>query len=76
MLLPPSKDAIEVQVRRAVEDALESGKFTRYSLSQASGVGYRVLSRYLDEGRDIKLSTASSLAVTLGYELRKRPRKK
>ena len=63
------RDQLEKQVRAAVEEAIASGRYTRYSLANAAGIGYRVLARYLDESRDIKLSTASALSATLGYVL-------
>ena len=64
-----NRDDLEKQVRKAVEASIKSGKFTSYSLANAAGIGYRVLARYLDENRDIKLSTASALAATLGFKL-------
>jgi hypothetical protein len=77
--------ALADDIRSAVEKAVSTGRETRYSLAKGAGVEYRTLARWLDEDRDIKLSTAASLAAYLGLELRpggkapaakKRPRSK
>ena len=53
----------------ALRAAIDDSEFTRYQLSQMSGVTQGVLSRFMAGTRDLKLETASRLAVALGMHL-------
>lgn len=65
----PERGRIETKVREVVANAIDSGDWTRYRLAQKSGVAYRVLARFLDEDRDIKLSTAAALLEALDFTI-------
>ena len=54
----------------AVEQAIASGGETRYSIAKGSGVEYRSLVRWLDEDKDIRLSTVNAICSYLNLELR------
>lgn len=57
--------SIEQQLREAID---RSG-LTRYAIAKGAGVGYDALSRFLDQGRDIRLSTIEALAAYFGMTL-------
>ena len=61
---------IDSTLRTTVEGLISSGQETRYSVAKKAGIHYGVLCRWLDENRDVRLSTASALAGSLGLELR------
>lgn len=56
---------IDQAIRRAIK---KSGK-TRYAIAKGAGVDYATFSRYLDEGRDVRLSTIEALAAYLGIKV-------
>ncbi|MFC1597396.1 hypothetical protein ACFL5Q_05590 [Planctomycetota bacterium] len=60
---------ISEDLRAAIQAALAEGA-TRYKISKSSGVDHSVLSRFLFEGRDIRISTADQLCEFLSLELR------
>ena len=43
---------------------------TRYAIAKGAGVKFSTLSRFIEEGRDIRASTIDALADYLGLELR------
>ena len=53
----------------ALRAAIDDSEFSRYQLAQMSGVTQGVLSRFMAGTRDLKLETASRLAVALGMHL-------
>lgn len=55
------------QLREAI---YESG-LTRYRIAKDSGVDYYTLARFLDEGRDIRLSSVQKLADYFGMRFTK-----
>ena len=59
---------LSASLRKAVEAAVKEGE-TRYSVAKGAGVDYSVLVRWLDEGRDIRLSTVDQIAEYLGLDL-------
>ena len=61
------QNPVELQIRAAVEEAIESGKWSRYALAASSGVAYPVLKNFLDGEADIHISTAGALLHALGY---------
>jgi len=56
-------------LRAAVKGAMRRG-VTRYRIAKDSGVDHTALSRFVTEGRDVRLSTVDALAGYLGFELR------
>jgi DNA-binding Xre family transcriptional regulator len=60
---------ISDKLRKAVEAAIADRRFNRHTLSQAAGIEYRSLTRWLDEGRDIRASTIDALAECLGLDI-------
>ena len=56
-------------LRAAIQDAMEHGT-TRYRIAKDSGVDHTALSRFLTEGRDIRVSTVDALAEYMDLELR------
>lgn len=57
--------SIDQQLRQAVK---RSG-LTRYRIAHGSGVDYAVLSRYLDDARDLRLSNVEKLAAFFQMKL-------
>ena len=55
-------------LRAAITAAMRRG-VTRYRIAKDSGVDHTALSRFLTEGRDIRVSTVDALASYLGLEL-------
>jgi hypothetical protein len=72
--------AITAQLKTAVNDAVESGRETRYSIAKNAGLDYASFIRWLDEDRDIRASTIDKLASYFGLSLtetqERKPRKK
>lgn len=64
---------ISDQLRAAVEARIGHG-WTMYRVAKAAGITPAMLSRFLKDGLDLRLSTAAKLAAVLGLELR--PQKK
>ena len=52
-------------------EAIEESGLTRYSIAKDAGVDYYTLARFLDEGRDIRLSTVQKLAEYFGMRFTK-----
>ena len=55
---------------KQLKRAITATKETRYRVAKDSGVGYATLMRFLDENRDIRLSTVEALAKYLNLELK------
>jgi len=60
---------LDESIRKVVESAIADGHETRYSIAKVAGIEYSSFARWLDEGRDIRLSTASKLADHFGLGL-------
>jgi len=60
---------ISEALRAAVRTALAHG-VTRYRIAKDAGLDHTALTRFLAEGRDVRLSTVDALADYLGLELR------
>jgi len=60
---------ISEALRAAVKTALERG-VTRYRIAKDAGLDHTALSRFLAQGRDVRVSTVDALADYLGLELR------
>jgi transcriptional regulator with XRE-family HTH domain len=60
---------ISDQLRAAVEARIKAG-WTVYRVAKEAGVTPAMLSRFLNQGLDLRLSTAAKLAAVLGLELR------
>ena len=58
-------------LRAAIEAALRNG-ITRYAIAKATSLDHTALTRFLAEGRDVRLSTVDALADYLGLELQPR----
>lgn len=52
-------------------EAIEQSGESRYGIAKAAGVDYYTLARFLDEGRDIQLSTVQKLAEYFGMRFTK-----
>ena len=52
-------------------DAIEYSGLTRYRVAKDAGIDYMVLCRFLDEDRDIRLSTIEKLAAYFGMRFTK-----
>ncbi|HQU42132.1 MAG: hypothetical protein B7Z73_05500 [Planctomycetia bacterium 21-64-5] len=61
-------------VEKKLRDAIERSGLTRYAIAKGAGITYEVLMRFLDERRDIRLSTVEKLAAF--FELDLMPKKK
>ena len=59
---------VSESLRAAIREAMRQGT-TRYRIAQDADVDHSGLSRFLDEGRDIRVSTVDALAEYLGLEL-------
>ena len=60
---------ISDQLRAAVGARIRRG-WTVYRVAKEAGITPAMLSRFLKEGLDLRLSTAAKLATALGLELR------
>ena len=60
---------ISETLRAAVRTALAHG-VTRYRIAKDAGLDHTALTRFLADGRDLRVSTVDSLADYLGLELR------
>jgi len=60
--------SISETLRAAVRTALERG-VTRYRIAKDAGLDHTALTRFLVDGRDLRVSTVDSLADYLGLEL-------
>lgn len=58
-------------LRTAVKATLAGGA-TRYQVAKGSGVDHTNLSRFLFEGRDVRVSTVDRLSKFLGLELQQK----
>jgi len=63
---PQKPVLIDEQLRQAITE----GGWTAYRLGPEARVAVPVISRFLNEDRDLRLKTAAKLAVVLGLELR------
>ena len=61
--------SLDKSIRQVVQAAIDGGHESRYSIAKVAGIDYRALSRWLDEDRDIRLSTASKLADYFGLRI-------
>ena len=60
--------SVSETLRATVKEAMRRG-VTRYRIAKDSGVDHTALSRFLEEGRDLRVSTVDALAEYLGLEL-------
>ena len=56
----------------ALRDAARTDGRTPYAIAKAAGIAAPMLTRFLNEERDLRLASAEKLAEALGYELRKK----
>jgi len=61
--------SISDQLRTAIEAHIKRGR-TVYRVAKEAGITPAMLSRFLNDGLDLRLSTAAKLAAALGLELR------
>ena len=54
---------------KQLKAAIKASDDTLYRIAKDSGCDYAVLSRFVSEGRDIKLSTVEKLADYFGMKL-------
>lgn len=59
-----------MDIDQQLREAINQSGLTRYAVAKGAGVEYGVLRRYLDEGRDLRLSNVAKLAAFLGLELK------
>lgn len=59
---------ISENLKLAVEKAIKAG-VSRYEIAKQAGIDYAGLSRWLDDGTDIRASTIDKLASYFGLEL-------
>ncbi len=59
---------VSEDLRAATKGAVRRG-VTRYRIAKDSGIDHTALSRFLTEGRDLRLSTVDALASYQGLEL-------
>ena len=59
---------VSTTLRAAIKAAMAKG-VTRYRIAKGSGVDHTALSRFLTEGRDVRVSTVDALAGYLELEL-------
>jgi DNA-binding phage protein len=57
------------QLRRAIRAEIKAGS-TAYRIAKDAGLKPEVVYRFMNEGLDLRLSTAAKLAAVLGLELR------
>jgi hypothetical protein len=62
-------EKLSEQLRRAVLGVIDAGIETRYSIAKNARVNAAAFYRWLDEGRDIKISTADLVAEYLRLRL-------
>lgn len=55
-------------LRKAIAQAQRQGA-SRYAMSKASGVSQGMLSQFVNGKGELRLSTASRIAQSIGYEL-------
>lgn len=63
------KMTVSESLRKAVKEAVVQGK-TRYRIAKDAGLDHTALTRFLAEGRDVRISTVDRLAEAVGLELR------
>jgi len=61
--------SVSKDLRAAVKAAMVQGT-TRYRIAKGAGLDHTALSRFLADGRDLRVSTVDALADYLGWELR------
>ncbi len=61
---------ISEKLRAIVLKAISDGTETRYSIAKQAGIDYRTFARWLDEDRDIRLSTVDKLAEYFHLKLK------
>jgi hypothetical protein len=59
----------EMSIRDKLLRAIEKSGLTRYAIAKGSRVDYDALVRFLDEGRDMRLSNVQKLADFFGLTL-------
>jgi DNA transposition AAA+ family ATPase len=60
---------MEVELRKAVKDAIENSDLTQYRIALMAGISHGSMSQFISGNRSLSLSVASKLATTLGFEL-------
>lgn len=58
-----------MNIDQAIRKAIKRSGQSRYRIAVGAGVDHAVLRRYLDEGRDVRLSTVEKLAAYLGVRV-------
>jgi DNA transposition AAA+ family ATPase len=58
-----------MSIDQQLREAIDKSGLTRYRIARDSGVDYAALCRYLDEGRDLRLSNVEKLAAYFGMRL-------
>jgi len=57
----------------ALRRAIERSDLTCYAIAKQAGLRPEVVTRFANEGRDIRLTTAAKLASVLGLQLNTKP---
>ena len=60
---------MEIELRKAVKDAIENSDLTQYRIALMAGISHGSMSQFLSGNRSLSLSVASKLATALGFEL-------
>ena len=60
---------ISDQLRKAIQAHIKSGS-TAYRIAKDAGLKPEVVYRFIDDGLDLRLSSAAKIAAALGLELR------
>jgi ribosome-binding protein aMBF1 (putative translation factor) len=58
-----------MSIDQQLREAIDKSGLTRYRIAKDAGVEYDVLRRYLDDGRDLRLSNVEKLAAYFGMKL-------
>jgi DNA-binding phage protein len=69
LTLEDSEMTVSQDLRAAIQAAIRDGT-TRYVIAKGASVDHTALSRFLVEGRDVRVSTVDRVADYLGLELR------
>jgi transcriptional regulator with XRE-family HTH domain len=75
-LAGPFKDKAMKPIERAIRQAIQAKKVTRYRVAADSGVDYAALSRFLAGKASLKLESIELLAEYLDLELRPKATKR
>jgi DNA transposition AAA+ family ATPase len=56
-------------ISEQLRDAIEGSGLTRYAIAKGAGVDYDALARFLDDGRDMRISNIEKLTAFFGMHL-------